>query len=73
VLVGTICGENPASIRLMEKAGFSKCAHLKNIGKNSEKFSMSWYIRKRSEYTPLSFSLDPVHICPVVIALRKKF
>lgn len=35
VLVGTICGENQASIRLMEKAGFSKCAHLKNIG---EKF-----------------------------------
>ncbi len=35
VLVGTICGDNRASIRLMEKAGFSKCAHLKNIG---EKF-----------------------------------
>lgn len=35
VLVGTICGENQASIRLMEKAGFSQCAHLKNIG---EKF-----------------------------------
>lgn len=35
VLVGTICGENTASIRLMEKAGFSRCARLKNIG---EKF-----------------------------------
>jgi phosphinothricin acetyltransferase len=35
VLVGTICGENYASIRLMEKSGYSKCAHLKNIG---EKF-----------------------------------
>jgi phosphinothricin acetyltransferase len=35
VLVGTICGENSASIRLMEKAGFSRCACLKNIG---EKF-----------------------------------
>lgn len=35
VLVGTICGENQASIRLMEKAGFLKCAHLKHIG---EKF-----------------------------------
>lgn len=35
VLVGTICGENEASIRLMEKAGFSRCALLKNIG---EKF-----------------------------------
>lgn len=35
VLVGTICGDNRASIRLMEKAGFWKCAHLKNIG---EKF-----------------------------------
>ena len=35
VLVGTLCGENYASIRLMEKSGYSKCAHLKNIG---EKF-----------------------------------
>jgi L-amino acid N-acyltransferase YncA len=35
VLVGTICGENHASIRLMEKSGFSRCACLKNIG---EKF-----------------------------------
>jgi len=35
VLVGTICGDNHASIRLMEKAGYSRSAHLKNIG---EKF-----------------------------------
>lgn len=35
VLVGTICGENHASIRLMEKSGFFRCAHFKNIG---EKF-----------------------------------
>jgi len=35
VLVVTICGENYASLRLMEKSGYSKCAHLKNIG---EKF-----------------------------------
>lgn len=35
VLVGTICGENHPSIRLMEKAGFTRCACLKNIG---EKF-----------------------------------
>ncbi|WP_321508396.1 N-acetyltransferase family protein [uncultured Methanoregula sp.] len=35
VLVGTLCGENHASIRLMEKSGYSRCAHLKNIG---EKF-----------------------------------
>ncbi len=35
VLVGTICGENHAGIRLMEKSGYSRCAHLKNIG---EKF-----------------------------------
>jgi L-amino acid N-acyltransferase YncA len=35
VMVGTICGDNRAGIRLMENAGFSKCAHLKNIG---EKF-----------------------------------
>lgn len=31
VLVGTICGGNTASIRLMENAGFSRCACLKNI------------------------------------------
>jgi phosphinothricin acetyltransferase len=35
VLVGTICGENTASIRLLEKAGYYWCACLKNIG---EKF-----------------------------------
>jgi len=35
VLVATICGENHASIRLMEKSGYSRCAHMKNIG---EKF-----------------------------------
>jgi L-amino acid N-acyltransferase YncA len=35
VLIGTLCGENHASIRLMEKSGYSKCAHLKNVG---EKF-----------------------------------
>lgn len=35
VLVGTLCGENHAGIRLMEKSGYSKCAHMKNIG---EKF-----------------------------------
>jgi len=35
VLVGTLCGENHASIRLLEKSGYSKCAHMKNIG---EKF-----------------------------------
>lgn len=35
VLVGILCGENPASIRLMEKSGYFRCAHLKNIG---EKF-----------------------------------
>lgn len=35
VLVGTLCGENRASIRLMEKCGYTRCAHLKNVG---EKF-----------------------------------
>jgi phosphinothricin acetyltransferase len=35
VLVGTLCGENRESIRLMEKSGYSRCAHLRNIG---EKF-----------------------------------
>jgi len=35
VLIGTLCGENRASIRLMEKNGYTQCAHMKNIG---EKF-----------------------------------
>jgi L-amino acid N-acyltransferase YncA len=35
VLVGTLCAENLPSIRLLEKSGYAKCAHLKNIG---EKF-----------------------------------
>lgn len=35
VLIGTISGENIASTKLCEKMGFSKVAHLKNVG---EKF-----------------------------------
>jgi L-amino acid N-acyltransferase YncA len=35
VLIGTLCGENLASIRLMEKCGYTRCAYLKNVG---EKF-----------------------------------
>lgn len=35
VLIGTLCGENRASIRLMESAGYTRAAHLRNVG---EKF-----------------------------------
>lgn len=35
VLIGTLCGENQASIRLLEKMGYIKAAHLRNVG---EKF-----------------------------------
>jgi len=35
VLIGTLCGENTQSIRLMETAGYSRAARLKNVG---EKF-----------------------------------
>lgn len=35
VLVGTLCGENQASIRLLEQAGYSRCACLRHVG---EKF-----------------------------------
>lgn len=35
VLVATICGENEKSIHLVEKNGFSKCAHYREVG---EKF-----------------------------------
>lgn len=32
-LISVICGENQASIKLFEKMGYEKCAHLKDIGK----------------------------------------
>ncbi|MEN6413862.1 MAG: N-acetyltransferase family protein [Veillonellales bacterium] len=32
VLVATICGQNEASIRLVEKNGYFKCAHYKEVG-----------------------------------------
>lgn len=35
VLIGTLCGENHASIILLEKMGYTKAAHLRNVG---EKF-----------------------------------
>ena len=35
VLIGTLCGEDHASIRLLEKMGYTKAAHLRNVG---EKF-----------------------------------
>lgn len=35
VLIGTLCAENKESIRLLEKLGYGKCAHLKNIGEKS--------------------------------------
>lgn len=35
VLVGTLCGENHASIRLMERCGYTRCALLARVG---EKF-----------------------------------
>jgi phosphinothricin acetyltransferase len=31
-LLGIICGENTASIRMVEKAGYTKCAHYKEVG-----------------------------------------
>ncbi len=31
-LLSVVCGENKASIRLFEKCGYSKCAHLKDVG-----------------------------------------
>lgn len=37
-LIGGICGENAASIRLFEKNGYSKCAHYKEIGKKFGRF-----------------------------------
>jgi L-amino acid N-acyltransferase YncA len=35
VIIGILCGKNQASIRLMEKCGYTRCGLLKNVG---EKF-----------------------------------
>ncbi|MEN6340958.1 MAG: N-acetyltransferase family protein [Methanospirillum sp.] len=35
VLVGTVCGENEAGLRLMERCGYARCGRLRNVG---EKF-----------------------------------
>ena len=32
-LLSVICGENAGSIRLFEKCGYEKCAHLKEVGR----------------------------------------
>lgn len=32
-LIGGICGENTASLKLFEKNGYTKCAHYKEVGK----------------------------------------
>jgi L-amino acid N-acyltransferase YncA len=32
-LLAVICGENAASIRLFEKCGYEKCAHLRDVGR----------------------------------------
>ncbi|NLX49999.1 MAG: N-acetyltransferase [Methanospirillum sp.] len=36
VLVGTFCGENEAGLRFMERCGYTRCGHLRNVG---EKFA----------------------------------
>ena len=36
-LIAVICGENTRSIRLFEKNGYDKCAHLKEVGKKADK------------------------------------
>ncbi|MBP2652157.1 MAG: bar 1 [Firmicutes bacterium] len=37
-LVATICWSNTGSIRLVEKHGYSKCAHYKEVGKKFGKY-----------------------------------
>lgn len=32
-LIAEICGENTASLRLFQKQGYTKCAHLREVGK----------------------------------------
>ncbi|CDM68241.1 GCN5-related N-acetyltransferase [Clostridium bornimense] len=36
-LLSLICGENYKSVKLFEKAGFYKCAHMKNVGKKFDR------------------------------------
>jgi phosphinothricin acetyltransferase len=36
-LIGGVTGDNEASIALFEKAGFTKCAHYKNMGEKFDK------------------------------------
>ena len=36
-LIGTISGDNTGSIALFEKAGYTKCAHYRNIGEKFDK------------------------------------
>jgi len=37
-LMAVICGENADSIRLFEKCGYEKCAHLKDVGNKFNRF-----------------------------------
>jgi hypothetical protein len=41
VIVGTLCRKNHAGIRLREKIGYPRCAHIKNIGEKPENCRMS--------------------------------
>lgn len=36
-LLSVICGENEGSIRLFEKCGYEKCAHLKEVGRKFDR------------------------------------
>ncbi len=36
-LLSVVCGENEASIRLFEKCGYEKCAHLKQVGRKFDR------------------------------------
>ena len=36
-LLSVICGENEGSIRLFEKCGYEKCAHLKQVGRKFDR------------------------------------
>jgi L-amino acid N-acyltransferase YncA len=37
-LLAIICGENTASIRLFEKAGYTQCAHYHQVGKKFDRW-----------------------------------
>lgn len=46
VLLAVICAENIASIKLFEKSGYSKCGHLREVGRKFDRWLDVIYYQK---------------------------